>query len=821
MKITTLLFCLLLTRCSAALAQNTNWDFENGPLKWQPRAKTITLTRAEGVGAAAKSKASLHVQGQIQGGYNYAISDQQPMQAGQLYRLAAWVRVDKVGPTTPMPFLKCEFVSSDPKFGGGRVSTDVYDRAKMGRWQQLVSEFKAPAGTQHCWLALETGTNTPVEIDAYLDEVSLEPIARLTALDKYRLNPLPAALQKMRGVHPRLYLNQARISGLRAAIKTTHAALWQEVRAQADKLVQAGPPPYRERDSYSDEEQLYQRDVGNAMPALALAHVLSGEQKYLDSARAWALMSCSYPTWGLGRTDGMDLATGHQLFGLSIVYDWCYNGLGEPTRRTIRETLVKRTSAMFEAAANGNIWWHNSYLQNHLWVNICGMAASGLALYDEVEEATLWIGLPLDKFRRTMDALGSDGASHEGVAYWGYGVEYMLKFMHLSRELLGVNLYDREWWRHTAAYRQYLALPRGAWTPQNNIVDIADSPRSNWYGPDYSLRALAHEYRDGHAQWLAQQIDDVNADDPAARWLNLIWFDPAIMAKAPTDLPTMRHFNDMDIVSSRSGWSGQESLLVFKCGPFIGHHAMQNFSYDPGGGHVHPDANHFALFGAGEWLLRDDGYRTKWTGQHNTLLINGRGQLGEGKQWFDGNAALTVKSRPRVLRTKSTPLLDTMTGDATPAYPRELGLKSYQRHLLFLKPDVLIVLDDISSERAQPLELRFHPESTQMERNGAAFLLRGKQSTLRLQPLTIEGATITAEDVAPPGREGQKAYNMFTVRLTTQQPQWRNAVALSWSSINSKPVPVTLQQNGDTWTFTAGGRSVIFNWATGEARAGR
>ena len=80
--------------------------------------------------------------------------------------------------------------------------------------------------------------------------------------------------------------------------------------------------------------------------------------------------------------------------------------------------------------------------------------------------------------------------------------------------------------------------------------------------------------------------------------------------------------------------------MVFKCGPFIGHDAMDKFSYDPGGGHVHPDANHFVLFGGGQWLMRDDGYQPKWTGQHNTLLVNGHGQLGEGAEWFNGGQAL-------------------------------------------------------------------------------------------------------------------------------------------------------------------------------------
>ena len=153
--------------------------------------------------------------------------------------------------------------------------------------------------------------------------------------------------------------------------------MWKTVRERADRAVKQGPPAYRERDNDSGDEQLWQREVGNVMPVLAMAWVLSGERQYPDAARQWALASCGYPTWGLGPIDGMDLAAGHQLFGLALVYDWCYADLGEDARRAIRDTLVKRTSAMFDAAATGKAWWRRSYLQNHLWVNICGMAAAG------------------------------------------------------------------------------------------------------------------------------------------------------------------------------------------------------------------------------------------------------------------------------------------------------------------------------------------------------------------------------------------------------------------------------------------------------------
>jgi hypothetical protein len=512
----------------------------------------------------------------------------------------------------------------------------------------------------------------------------------------------------------------------------------------------------------------------------------------------------------------MDLAAGHQLFGLGIVYDWCGPDLDEASRRTIRETIQRRGAAMFEAAATGKAWWGRSYLQNHLWVDACGLSVAGLAVFDEVEDAELWIGLALDKFRRTTDALGPDGASHEGVGYWEYGVEYLLKFMALARERLGVNLYDRDWWRHTARYPLYLSLPRSAWTRSNCIVDIADCPRSHWYGPDYLLRRLASEYRDPHAQWLADEIDASDVAAFGAPWLNLVWYDPIVPAKSPASLPTLRHFDDLDIVSARSDWSGDESLVVLKCGPFLGHKAVQEFSYDPGGGHVHPDANHFVLFGAGQWLIRDDGYRSKWTGQHNTLLVDGRGQLGEGKQWFEGGQPLAVRARPRILRAESTPTLDHIVGDAAEAYPADLGVERFQRRLLFVKPDVLIVADDIRLKAPKELELRFHPEEQSGRRDGEAFVFAGRSAALRLEPLTAESIHVDAAPVAAAGRHGEQGQTLFAVRLVRTAAHWRNAVALSWAPAGRPIRKVHLDARGDLAVFRSGDRTVSLNWASGE-----
>jgi Carbohydrate binding domain len=306
----------------ASLSTGHAWTFESTTDGWQPRAPSVVVSQLVGTGATPDSRACLRVQGRIAEGWNYALSRHVPLTGGGLYRLSAWMRVDNLGASTPPPFLKCEFVGPNVNQYLGQVATSSYDVSKPRTWQRLEAEFQAPDATRQCWLALEKGADSPMEIDAVLDEIKLAPIPMLSALEKFRLRPLPASLEKVRGVHPRLYLDAGVVAQLREAIGNTHAPLWNELRDQADRLTRRGPPAYRQSDGSSGDEQLWQRDVGNAMPVLAMAWLLSQDQRYLDAARQWALASCGYQTWGLARIDGMDLATGHQLLGLALVYDW-------------------------------------------------------------------------------------------------------------------------------------------------------------------------------------------------------------------------------------------------------------------------------------------------------------------------------------------------------------------------------------------------------------------------------------------------------------------------------------------------------------------
>jgi len=515
----------------------------------------------------------------------------------------------------------------------------------------------------------------------------------------------PALLDSFSSIHPRLLLDSSLIQVLKGKIDNSHKFIWDVIEQKANNYLISNPA-----NSSNDEDDT--RKDGDAIPWLALAYLMTDDSIYADKAVSWMITVCNYPTWD-GNTS---LGAGHCLLGVSLAYDWLYYFMTEVQRHTIQDRL-----SYFAGEMSENPRHKERYLANHCQVEYTGLAAAGLALYDDVPIADDWVRQSYNIFNEAYQIFGIDGGSTEGHQYFGLMTEFQMHFNKLSKKFLGRDFYqESDWLKNMGYFVLYSCLPD--FEPENCIMRFGDTRNYdfNGHGPEYQMFNLASEYRNPHFQWLALEMCDRNiGTTDRMGWSNLLWYDETILSSPPDNLNTFRHFDDTGWITSRSNW-GQEAVMIgFKCGPFHGH-AIQRI-YDNLGeyhgfvnGHGHPDVNHFNIYAFGEWLVADDGYsKPKKTSYHNTILVNGYGQLGEwttevNSNWFDRQSVFNARASSSILKAESDSSYDYIVGDAENIYRPEAGLSKYLRHVIFLKPDLIIIIDDLQAEESSKFEWMLH-----------------------------------------------------------------------------------------------------------------
>ena len=358
----------------------------------------------------------------------------------------------------------------------------------------------------------------------------------------------------------------------------------------------------------------------------------------------------------------------------------------------------------------------------------------------------------------------------------------------LVRDLLGWDfLADNAYLQNARNFYVYsmlplsrLGLPQGEAASRWVHLPFADSVRYNWYGPDTFLRLAASIYRDPVAQWAAKVQDDRGTAARISTFLNFAWFDPEIAAEPPDGLPTTHHFADKDAVIMRSGWDGDESMAIFKCGPHAGHHALENYPQCIGGGHMHPDAGAIMVYAHGDYLLCDSGYTRKFTAYRNTIVVNDIGQTGEPDgdgDWFECTELRREQRAPRLLRVDIGEDMDYLIGDVAPAYELEAGLQQFLRHVLYLKPDCWVVVDELVCKEPSTFDLYFHSHGAEHDADhpfvpgpGSTWTTGGDNGKLQVTPLAPDNVQGFAELQAIKGIGAHQNREITILRLRNGTP---------------------------------------------------
>jgi hypothetical protein len=195
-------------------------------------------------------------------------------------------------------------------------------------------------------------------------------------------------------------------------------------------------------------------------------------------------------------------------------------------------------------------------------------------------------------------------------------------------------------------------------------------------------------FNNPQAAWYVQQWQKkVGSDsDPLLTWHKIKNPNTKPRPRSPKALPQAKCFPDVGIASLHTDLANPHQNL------------MVGLRSSPYGSllHSHECQNGFNIFYGGEPLFRNSGYYTsagdphsktryRATRGHNSVLINGKGQP-RGSESYG-----TI---PRFLNCKH---IAYALGDASNAYG-DAGLIRFRRHLVILRPNILIVYGDLEAD---------------------------------------------------------------------------------------------------------------------------
>ncbi len=595
---------------------------------------------------------------------------------------------------------------------------------------------------------------------------------------------------------------------------TLQNEIWVQYQAYLKIALNSTPIAY-----YQDGTDEWQRGGADRTVSLLIAYLITEDEVYKEKCLEFAETIANYDYWGVEkRWKQAELAAAHNAFALGLVYDWLKNEMSTELRNTILKRLYYACQC-FEVSWDGR----QLYVHNHSWICMTGLASATLAIYldadyawkvvkgdSDIDTATdsvgnnerdydvdvtqaelianceRWLAMVVDKVGITCEWMPQDGTNHESAGYAEYGTEWLLKISLLLGHNLGIDTFTGN--GYLANHSEYflnVIYPVNSMSSAGCLIDYADGTRTNWYGPSGHLRVLAAKYQDETAQWIAKVMQDKGATSRGSFWMGLIWGDGSVEAKLAPEKATLYYSEDMGIAVARSDWSGDESMLFMRCGLPLGKGANDLLAIDANEYHVDPDCNAVILYSNGEYLLKSDGYAWKMTGNDSTLLIDGAGQIGEGGLGMVGDDFTTYGYEPTMTIIDDADTYSYFVGDATEAYAPDKNLSKFQRNIVFLKEEnVMLVVDDIKSTQNSALELRWFPESKTVTESHGIYSVYGTNNTMNFYPFsTINGGRVMTEFTAVDVYDRNNKKNTEETFVQTYTgTSWQNAAAFSWAA---------------------------------------
>jgi hypothetical protein len=505
--------------------------------------------------------------------------------------------------------------------------------------------------------------------------------------------------------HPRVLAEKGEVAGLQSLldlpdakgiIRQADAALTASILTEKD-----GKP--NRHDTDEDRNKKFAQDASHALGSylddsvlpLCQAWMLSAENRdaYKQQAIRIALEVATWDPKGVSGSAFSDFTDGRCMLAMAVVYDTFHEQLSEGERSLLMRAIHQRAMNFYHEWVNNQ---EARLLSGHVWQHILHyFFQTALAMYGDDPDAADWLSYAYELFLARSPILGgTDGGWVEGASYFRMNMETLLDIPRVIKKYTGFDFVRQHpWYEKNISWLVYNVPPGSAADGFGDNTEEVNSPGAEYLA---FAREMARQTGNRLASWYVrecQRYEHPNlANTKTLRWMRLTG-TPELSVPEPAPGPTNMAsvFRDIGVVSMHTnpGATREDLMVSLRSSPFGCY------------GHFLSDQNCFNILYGGEKTFFRTGYKVTMTDPHRTgwyqhtksnngILVNGAGEpySTEAFGWI-----------PRFLQGKD---IAYAMGDASNAYSsretgEDYGVTRFLRHLILLKPDVVVVYDELEA----------------------------------------------------------------------------------------------------------------------------
>ncbi len=494
--------------------------------------------------------------------------------------------------------------------------------------------------------------------------------------------------------------------------------------------------------------------------------LLTGDQRYLQEALAAGVVLDK----GYQELKAHKLAEGfvNDTYGnlINVLFDSLYNELGKEQRTALRAAVTAESRVYFETLLDD--YEHAPY-NEHRWQSFIRSAVlKTLVLVGETPEASEWMRYLYDLWNfRAPGAGRNDGGWFTGTGYFNASCDTLFIVPYLLSQYTGANFFDLPWYKQVGKFMCYSTLPGH---PSEGFGDKAGAYEATpVFDLVRNLRYVDPENPWNHRYVLTTGKSAVRNERVSAYLQSATkWYELQLRKQHPEAVG--KSTGHLKLTEQAACFPDTGYVALFSDADNLRSNTMVNFRSCPFGqnGHAHAAQNAFNLTWQGRKLFFHTGYYTssndpfsvpnyKHSRAHNTILADGMGMsmAHSGYGWVPrflngGNIAYCLGDASTAYTGEYGPYGDMLKERGIAVSPAngygKPGVTRFRRHLVFLRPQTLLVYDELEAKQPVTWTFRLNSPETITKVADDSVAVRNGNATATAKMFTLTGARAGVTD---------------------------------------------------------------------------